>query len=226
MEITKLATQLATHLSHPRMCFPPSEQFSADISIDWKHPHTNYNLLVWGPGCCFLQDLTLGKFPMLRLGYGTTYSWVLCSWFGGGTPMFFARWRLEPIVAVVVVVVAVQVRNPRRADAVALCLRINLYICIYEVHCCVRAWHESSSENRQSQTPPPELGKAHSWESEWLPTMGSHAGFLKMQPGTSPSTLAQKKSNGSQCVFPVAFFLQLEAQSVKKIGKKKTKNAK
>ena len=33
MEITKLATQLATHLSHPRMCFPPSEQFSADISI-------------------------------------------------------------------------------------------------------------------------------------------------------------------------------------------------
>ena len=30
--------------------------------------------------------------------------------------MFFARWRLEPIVAVVVVVVAVQVRNPRRAD--------------------------------------------------------------------------------------------------------------
>ena len=33
MEITKLATQLATHLSHPRMYFPPSEQFSADISI-------------------------------------------------------------------------------------------------------------------------------------------------------------------------------------------------
>jgi len=39
--------------------------------------------------------------------------------------MFFARWRLEPLVAVVVVVVAVQVRNPRRADAVARCLRIN-----------------------------------------------------------------------------------------------------
>jgi hypothetical protein len=33
MEITKPATQLATLLSHPRMCFPPSEQFSADISI-------------------------------------------------------------------------------------------------------------------------------------------------------------------------------------------------
>ena len=99
--------------------------FCGHFHSDWKHSHTNYNLLVWGPGCCFLQDLTLGKFPMLRLGYGTTYSWVLCSWFGGGTPMFFARWRLEPLVAVVVVVVAVQVRNPRRADAVARCLRIN-----------------------------------------------------------------------------------------------------
>ena len=89
------------------------------------------------------------------------------------------------------------------------------HVVCYEVHCCVRAWHESSSENRQSQTPPPELGKAQSWESEWLPPMGSHARFLKMQPGMSPSTLAQKKSNGNQCVFPVAFFLQLEAQSVK-----------
>ena len=83
------------------------------------------------------------------------------------------------------------------------------YIYIYEVHCCVRAWHESSSENRQSQTPPPELGKAQSWESEWLPTMGSHAGFLKMQPGTSPSTLAQKKAMETNVFFPLHFFCDL-----------------
>ena len=72
--------------------------------------------------------------------------------------------------------------------------------------CNGKIGHESSSENRQSQTPPPEFGKAQSWESEWLPTMGSHAGFLKMQPGTSPSTLAQKKKQWkpmcfSRCIF-------------------------
>ena len=124
------ASHTTGNTSQPSTHVLPSfrKVFCGHFHSDWKHSHTNYNLLVWGPGCCFLQDLTLGKFPMLRLRYGTTYSWVLCSWFGGGTPMFFARWRLEPIVAVVVVVVAVQVRNPRRADAVARCLRINIYI--------------------------------------------------------------------------------------------------
>ena len=135
----------------------------------------------------------------------------------------FARWRLEPIVAVVVVVVAVQVRNPRRADAVARCLRINIYM---KYTAAFALGTSLPARIATHKLPPPELGKAQSWESEWLPTMGSHAGFLKMQPGTSPSTLAQKKSNGNQCVFPVAFFLQLEAQSVKKIGKKNEKNAK
>ena len=57
--------------------------------------------------------------------------------------------------------------------------------------------------------------------------MASNDGFTRRIPKNASWDVAEhagaKKSNGNQCAFPVAFFLQLEAQSVKKIGKKAKK---
>ena len=219
------ASHTTGNTSQPSTHVLPSfrKVFCGHFHSDWKHSHTNYNLLVWGPGCCFLQDLTLGKFPMLRLRYGTTYSWVLCSWFGGGTPMFFARWRLEPIVAVVVVVVAVQVRNPRRADAVARCLRINIYIWSTLLRSRLARVFQRESSITNSPT--------WAWQSTKLgKRMASNDGFTRRIPKNATRDVAEyagaKKKQWKPMCFSRCIFLQLEAQSVKKIGKKNEKNAK
>ena len=60
------ASHTSGNTSQPSTHVLPSFRtvFCGHFHSDWKHSHTNYNLLVWGPGCCFLQDLTLGKFPI------------------------------------------------------------------------------------------------------------------------------------------------------------------